>query len=438
MILITYFEKFVSNIQPSDERVEAVAEGHNTLRKHLTDEAALDFPVDTSFLSGSYARHTAIDPIKDADIILVLQEKVVSDDKKTPFPREVLEDLKSAIDDFYEEVDLQTQRRSIQVWLREDDVRMDVVPAIAPDGKDEKLFVPDYEQGKWIESHPSKHISFATEVNADNDGRFVRVAKALKWWRTEKLEKTRSPKSFLTEVIVAYNIDSGASNLGEAFAGTLKNILKAYRTNRDQLTLPEIPDPALSDNDLAKTCGWTVANFMYFYDRVVELSATAEKANSNDTSKEETIRLWQSVFGDVYPATLSQEEERVTKSFSTLPEPAGRRELPYQAKISAFLIKGYGGPVIQSYPNDGRRLPKGQQIRFTLDETNVTWPYEIRWIVRNHGREARRAHQLFRPAYNGGRQHEEITGFTGHHFMDCEIWKDNRLMAKARHIVNVS
>jgi hypothetical protein len=170
------------------------AEGHNNLRKHLKEEATLNLPVDMSFLSGSYARHTATDPIRDAGIILVLQEKVVSDDEKTPSPREVLEDLKSAIDNFYEEVDLQTQRRSIQVWLREDDVRMDVVPAIAPGGKDEKLFVPDYEQGKWIESRPCKHISFATEVNADNNGRFVRVAKALKWWRTEKLEKTRSRK----------------------------------------------------------------------------------------------------------------------------------------------------------------------------------------------------------------------------------------------------
>lgn len=438
MILITYFEKFVSNVQPSDERVKAVAEGHNTLRKHLTEEAELTHPVGTSFLSGSYARHTAIDPIKDADIILVLGETAVGDDRRSPSPRQVLEDLKSAIDNFYEEVDLQTQRRSIQVWLREDDVRMDVVPAIAPDGKDEKLFVPDHEQGKWIESHPGRHISYATEVNADNGGRFVRVAKALKWWRTEKLEKPRAPKSFLTEVIVAYNMDSSAANLCEAFSGTLKNILNAYRTDREQLTLPSIPDPAVPENDLAQTCGWNVADFIYFYDRVLELSGLAERANSSATSKEETIRLWQSAFGDAYPASLTEEEERVTKTFSALPEPAGRRSLAHSAEISAALLSGAGGQVIRSYPSDGWRLSKGQRIRFTLEGTDVPWPYEIKWVVRNHGREARMAKNLFRPMRNGDRQHEEVATYQGHHFMDCEIWSEGRLAAKARHVVNVA
>src|SRR5689334_13889369 len=131
MLLTTYFEKFVSNIQPSEERVTAISESHTTLRKHLLEDAKLKYPVADSFLSGSYARHTAINPIKDADIILVLEENKVGDDKKTPNPRRVLEDLKKAIDDFYDEVNLETQRRSIQVFLPEDDVRMDVVPAIA-------------------------------------------------------------------------------------------------------------------------------------------------------------------------------------------------------------------------------------------------------------------------------------------------------------------
>jgi len=41
MSLITHFEKFVLNIQPSDERVAAIAEGHNTLSNHLLEEAEL-------------------------------------------------------------------------------------------------------------------------------------------------------------------------------------------------------------------------------------------------------------------------------------------------------------------------------------------------------------------------------------------------------------
>src|SRR5438105_1632131 len=119
MILITYFEKFVSNVQPSEERVAAISESHTTVRKHLLEDAKLKFPIIDSLLAGSYARHTSIDPIKDADIILVLEETKVSDDKKAPNPRHVLEDLKAALDDFYDQVNLETQRRSIQVFLPE-------------------------------------------------------------------------------------------------------------------------------------------------------------------------------------------------------------------------------------------------------------------------------------------------------------------------------
>jgi tRNA nucleotidyltransferase (CCA-adding enzyme) len=105
MHLVTYFEKFVSNIQPTEERIKAASDHHNDLRDHLTsEEAELAFPVADSFLSGSYARSTAVDPIKDVDIILILKETKISDDRKTPSPRTVLADLKAGIDKFYDEV----------------------------------------------------------------------------------------------------------------------------------------------------------------------------------------------------------------------------------------------------------------------------------------------------------------------------------------------
>ena len=437
MILITYFEKFVSNVQPSDERVAAISESHTTIRKHLLEDAKLKFPITDSLLSGSYARHTSIDPIKDADIILILEENKISVDKKTPNPRHVLEDLKTALDDFYDEVNLETQRRSIQVFLPEDDVRMDIVPSVAPNGKEEKLNVPDYKQGEWIKSHPYEHITFATNKNKDNGGRFVRVAKAMKWWKSEKLIKEKAPKSFLLEVIVAYNMGSKASNLCEAFAGTLKNILSAYKTNRQNGTLPKVPDPALpADNDLAVTCGWTVNDFIYFYDQVLLLSDVAERANNAETSKDNTIKLWQSVLGNVYPSSLTDEEERALKSASSLPTPLRRSRYPYRVKISARLARQKNGSPFDTYRSDGRKLEKGLWIRFNIDEINVPQPYNIKWIVRNHGREARERKELFHQKV-GERENWERTAYTGHHFMDCEIFKGGELVAKARHIINI-
>ena len=439
MILITYFEKFVSNIQPSEERVSAISEAHNTLRAHLKDDAELVYPVDTSFLSGSYARHTAIDPVKDADIILVLKETEISDDKKTPSPRMVLEDFKKAVDEFYDEVNLETQRRSIQVFLPEDDIRMDIVPAIAPNGKDNKLFVPDYDQNHWIESDPTAHITFARDKNEENNGRFVRAAKAMKWWRTEKLEKEKGPKSFLLEVIVAYNMDSNSSNLCEAFDGILKNILSKYQVNRLLRSLPKVPDPALpEENDLAESCGWSVEKFIYFYDEIVKLSQVVSEANSPNTPKEKTIELWRSVFGDVYPLSLTEQEEKSIRTEFSLPEPSIRSTYPYKVEISAKIAQHHNGPIITSYKSNGFRIEKGKWLKFQIDNTNVPPPYEIRWVVKNHGREAR--------AFERKGDHETFPGtptqwehaqYKGHHFMDCEILKEGEVVAKARYVVNI-
>src|SRR4051812_30411139 len=104
VLLVTYFEKLISNIQPSQERIEAVAEAHKALRTHLLEDADLKYPASDSFLSGSYARHTAVDPIKDVDVIVLLDHDQLG--SANPQPRAVLEDYKQAIDAFYEKVDL--------------------------------------------------------------------------------------------------------------------------------------------------------------------------------------------------------------------------------------------------------------------------------------------------------------------------------------------
>jgi hypothetical protein len=435
MILVSYFEKFVSNIQPSKERVEAVSDAHTTLRKHLIEDAKLEYPIETSFLGGSYARHTALDPIKDADIIIVLERKDVSDDKTEPSPRTVLHNLRKAIDEFYDNVNLETQRRSIQVLLEEDDVRMDIVPSIAPNSKDAKLYVPDYEQAKWIESNPSEHLSFATKKNKDSGGRFVRVVKSIKWWKSEKLQKQRAPKSFLLETIVAHNMDSKSTSVCEAFQGTLRNILDAYADSRKSATLPEISDPGLPSNDLAKSCRWTVADFIYFHDQLEELQKVVEDANATTADKDATIRLWQSVLGDVYPSSLTEEEE---KRFAapTTEDVATKSRYAYFVRLSATLHKSQGGPYLQKYPSDGFKIAKKLWLRFLIDETNVPEPFEIKWSVINHGAEARRALQLRRVSM-GGREHWESTQFRGHHFMDCIVFKNGKQLARARYVVNI-
>lgn len=438
MQLITYFEKFVSNIQPSSERISAVAGAHNDLRDHLKDEAQLSFAIDTSFLTGSYARSTATAPIKDVDIILILETKEVSEDKKQPSPRAVLEDLKKAIDDFYDEVNLETQRRSIQIELAEDDIRMDVVPAIAPDGKEQQLFVPDYGQNCWVPSHPKKHIQLAATLNKEIDGRFVRLVKAFKWWKSKNLRKEDAPKSFLLESLLGVHVDKQSTSLCKTFEETLKNIKSSFQKHYDGSTLPCIPDPGVPDDDLVQTCSWTQDQFDSFFDAIVRALEIATKANDSETTKEDTISLWQGLLGDEYPNTLTDEEEKaLLKSLEETSNVPSRREFSHQVRISASLADELDGPVTEQYPDNGPRLPKEIWLRFKFEETTVPEPFQIRWLVTNHGKEARSDNKLTHDKYPGEQIHWEFAKYKGRHYMDCEVIKNDIVVAKTRHRINI-
>lgn len=447
-VLPTYFEKFVSNVQPSDERVMAVSNAHTTLRKHLLEDAELTYSVDDSFLSGSYGRRTAIDPIKDADIILVLERTDISGDRKQPRPRAVLEDLRNAIDQFYDDVNLETQRRSIQVELEEDDVRMDVVPAIAPNGKDQTLYVPDYQQNTWIESKPLGHIGYALDKNASSGGQYKRVVKAFKWWRTHALEKERAPKSFLLEVLVGEHLGV-ADSLPEAFVATAHRIHTTVAASLASGRVPVVCDPGVSSNDLSVSCDWTVSDCQYFADKLSAMLTEAGRAVREATPKADTISLWQSIFGaEKYPSSLSEEEDRSIAEALAERRLDGERALPRLLPVpfivhvtAAVRPKWSPGAPLESYPNDGPKLPHQYDVRFTA-QTNVPYPYTVRWTVQNHGRQARSRGDMRRitpkgPEDPSQREKWEQTGYRGHHHMKCDIVRDGRVLASTRFTVNV-
>lgn len=426
MLLPSYFDKFVSNIEPSDERVQVVADAHRKLREHLLEDESAPYPVADSFLAGSYARHTAHAPIKDVDILVVLAETTLSGDRKAPSPATVLSGLKKTIDEFYDTVDLRTQRRSIRVSLDEDDICMDVVPAIAPNGKAEALWVPDRTQARWLESHPAGHAAFATRVNEEMGGHFVRVAKAAKWWSGTRLPRGRAPKSFLLETVCAYHAVKG-DTVVESFVATVAAILGAYKPYKAAGILPSVVDPGVPVNDLAATCGWSFDDFALFLDGLDQALATARAAIDAPT-KEKTVELWQSLLGDKYPASLDDERARVDKTEAPR---AG-----YFARLTARIAPPNSEAYDEVYPSNGRKLPRHWSLEFQLAKTNVPEPYRIKWIVRNHGAEARRAGQLYREEF-GEATHTETTLYRGHHYLDCELVKDGIAVAHARHVVNI-
>src|SRR6266487_6212294 len=146
-------EKFlwevVRNIEPSNARKDGAHRSHTFLREILRTGQFEGRIVD-DYLSGSYARDTAIDPLEDVDIIFVVapdhwQSGLWTAIGFKPDPTAVLTSFRQAIKYRYSESSVALQRRS--VGLRMHHLRIDVVPAIPHDSKPDHIWIPDRSGG---------------------------------------------------------------------------------------------------------------------------------------------------------------------------------------------------------------------------------------------------------------------------------------------------
>lgn len=125
--------------------------------------------------------------------------------------------------------------------------------------------------------------------------------------------------------------------------------------------------------------------------------------------------------------------------------------VPHRQKPNWQIVKQGWATITGWASRDGFRpwqiwndspLSKHCSLRFEVS-TNVAWPYNVYWQVVNTGEEARRANSLRGGFYEGilekgGRVRKESTLYTGMHWVECFIVKNNICVARSgEFIVNI-
>ena len=194
-----YLREIVADIEPTPAQVEAASASHARLRE-LLDGGNIGNRIIRSFLSGSYARKTAIRPIDDVDIVFVVDPSAWrSSWSSLPSPEAVLTTFSNAIRYRYPVSTVVGQRRSVRLQLSHLDI--DVVPAILASSQDPKVLrIPDTDANEWILSAPERHGDQATAVNQLRGGLFKPLVKLLKFWNSNLPEPARF-KSFTVETM---------------------------------------------------------------------------------------------------------------------------------------------------------------------------------------------------------------------------------------------
>lgn len=185
-------------IEPSKAQKSAAAGSHRYVRKTLANSAIGSRILRTEVI-GSYARKTAIAPIDDIDVLLVLD----GDAWLTPLfatypdPAKVLADLQRSAKRGYPRSRVQRQRRSVGIKMARQSI--DLVPALAIDEAG-TFVIPDRDEDDWIVTAPSAHTAVVRELNAHCNKLFVPTIKLLKHWNSN-LPNTAFFKSIAIESI---------------------------------------------------------------------------------------------------------------------------------------------------------------------------------------------------------------------------------------------
>jgi hypothetical protein len=287
------FHEAICRNEPKKSDVDKAKDRHTKIRDALLKHKICD---DT-FLTGSYARSTAINPLHDVDIFA--EFRADGDDISTAGAQ--LARVESILKRAMPEATLRRQKRSIGLSFDGVDTTFDVVPA----RKTAKGYsIPDRKLVFWLHTDPKTTMEACTKANSASKGRLLPLIKLAKRWNQHQAivfkiadaDGIVKPfKSFHLEVLCYGFSVPESSNDREALAGLFAFL--ASNVSRD--VLPPGGGTSLS---------------MYLNDgthkfdsaRLKEMLMVAAR-EATDAVQAETKRpkeahgLWKTLLGDVYP-----------------------------------------------------------------------------------------------------------------------------------------
>ena len=427
------FSKFISDIEPSNSTVDYISSVQNNLRSYLKNHELYKHIYNYSFLSGSYAKHTAIRPTKsgkkrDVDIIVVTNYSREIDSKK------VLIELKDVLSEKSIYKNVVVQHHSIGVELST--ISIDIVPVIINENNQNLFEVCNSETGGWILSDPEGHKIWSTKINEQNSRKYKSIVKIIKWWRHINCPiGTKFPKGITIERIIADNISDCEGTIENALISTFNNIISKYKEDyADKNAVPFLADPSpwIQSNNLLKN--YSVKDFKEFIKKINDhLDILNQKGTTNSA--------WREILGDRFPleSTCSQ------LNCQTLSLTATHKQYPKWpvkrggAAVISLIVKDSDGMII-NYESNGEPLKKGLTLLFNVG-TGVKKPFTLFWQITNTGEEARKNNCLrggFELSNLGGMKHKEITQYTGQHSVQCFVIKEGVCVAISQnYIINI-
>lgn len=288
------FAEFASRLEITDTEAKSASRRQQKLRDQVK-AGGLD--VDEDFLIGAYARHTKTKPLRDVDIMVVLDDRTYLD----KHPRSVLDAVKAILDPHYGSERVCVDRFAVRVDfgvavvndVSDEVVSFDVVPAFT-DG--DHYQIPDDVTGEWVQTDPTIHADLATAANKALDEHWKPLVKMLKKWN----DTAGSPvePSFLIEVMAL-------DLLRPPWTGQTPFLLREFFATAAERISDGWPDPAHLGPDVSDVLDASPMKMQTAKAalRVAEAACTEAMRADRAGCTGDALTAWRALFGPLFPSS---------------------------------------------------------------------------------------------------------------------------------------
>ncbi len=281
MTIAQAFQSFLEKLELRASERDDASKQHSYLRESLSQH----MDIEDNFLSGSYARSTAIRPLNDIDIFLVLKQSQALNPSVAP--EKVLTEVQTTLEAIYPNKRAKLQTRSVNIEFSTTGIAYDVVPAFLGD-KAGVYKLPDRDTPQWIETNPKIHSELSVQANKAAGNKLKPLVKAVKHAKNVHGSEARS---FHLEVLAWQILTSPPDN----YLAGLKILLEGLVA---RICLP-CPDPAGLGPDIQPSAA-KCQTAQVWLNRMVDLVREADSHTRDGRIGEAHGRL-RELFGEEWP-----------------------------------------------------------------------------------------------------------------------------------------
>ncbi|MEU9018589.1 CBASS oligonucleotide cyclase [Actinomadura sp. NPDC048394] len=289
------FYKFRTNLQTTKTENDSASRRQTKIRQQV--EAAGTLKVLDTFLTGAYRRETKTKPLRDVDIMIVIDDTAYL----KLHPREILLAIRAILAPLYGEARVTCDRFAVRVDFgikivddvseNSEVVSFDVVPAFR---SGDHYLIPDDVTGEWIATNPKIHYDLAVTANKEFSEQWKPLVKMLKKWNAGAGHPIQP--SFLIEVMAL-------ELLGGPWTGSHPRELRRFFATAAHRISDVWPDPAGLGPDIS---GVLDADSSMMEGAMLALKE-AEVTCTNAIRLEQAgrtgaaLQAWRDLFGPLFP-----------------------------------------------------------------------------------------------------------------------------------------